>query len=101
MGTDITAVFPTAEIAIMGPEGAANVLYKSEIEKAADPQSKRMEKIQEYREEFANPYYAAERGWVDEIIDPKDTRQFLIRSLERLKNKAELRPGKRHGTIPL
>ena len=101
MGTDITAVFPMAEIAIMGPEGAANILYKKEIEKADNPQLKRMEKIEQYREEFASPFYAAERGWVDEIIDPKNTRQFLIRSLECLRNKKEIRPGKRHGTIPL
>ena len=101
MGTDLTAVFPTAEIAIMGPEGAANILYKKEIEEAKNPELKRIEKIEQYRKEFANPYYAAERGWVDEIVEPKNTRFFLIRSLERLRKKEEIRPCKKHGTIPL
>ncbi|RLB29089.1 MAG: methylmalonyl-CoA carboxyltransferase, partial [Deltaproteobacteria bacterium] len=101
VGTDVTAVLPTAEIAIMGPEAAANVLYKKEIEAADDPESMWQEKTRQYREEFANPYYAAERGWVDEVIEPKAIRPFIIRALERLKGKEEIRPKRKHGTIPL
>jgi acetyl-CoA carboxylase carboxyltransferase component len=101
MGTDITAVLPTAEIAIMGPEGAANVLYKNEIAKAENPQLERQKMIEQYRKEFANPYYAAERGWVDTIIEPRKMRPFLIGALERLEGKDEVRPKRKHGTIPL
>ncbi|MBW2637879.1 MAG: acyl-CoA carboxylase subunit beta, partial [Deltaproteobacteria bacterium] len=101
MGTDITAVLPTAEIAIMGPEGAANVLYRKEIEEAEDPQLERAEKIEQYKEEFANPYYAAERGWVDNIIEPEKMRPFLIDALERLEGKEEVQQKRKHGTIPL
>jgi len=101
VGTDLTVVLPTAEIAIMGPEAAANIIFKDEIEKAEDPESVRKEKIKQYRQEFANPYYAAERGWVDAIIEPKRIRPFLIVSFERLKGKEETRPNKKHGTIPL
>jgi len=101
MGTDITAVLPTAEIAIMGPEGAANILYKKEIEKSENPELIWQEKTKLYREEFANPYYAAERGWVDEIIEPKKMRLFLIDALESLKCKKKNRPKRKHGTIPL
>jgi acetyl-CoA carboxylase carboxyltransferase component len=101
VGTDLTAVLPSAEIAIMGPEGAANVIFKEEIEKAEDPQAMREEKVQQYREQFANPYVAAEKGWIDAIIEPKEIRPFLINSLERLKGKQEMRPQRKHGTIPL
>ena len=101
MGTDITAVLPTAEIAIMGPEGAANILYKKDIEQADNAELIRKDKTRHYREEFANPYYAAEKGWVDEIIEPKRMRPFLIGALDRLKGKKEIRPKRKHGTIPL
>jgi len=101
VGTDITAALPTAEIAIMGPEAAANVLYKKEIEEAEDPAAMREAKMRQYRKEFANPYYAAERGWVDEIIEPRKMRPFLIRALEKLKGKQDIRPWRKHGTIPL
>jgi acetyl-CoA carboxylase carboxyltransferase component len=101
VGTDLTAVLPTAEIAIMGPEGAANIIFKEEIEKAENPEAMREEKVRQYREQFANPYVAAEKGWIDVIIEPKEIRPFLITSLERLRGKQERRPEKKHGTIPL
>lgn len=98
---DVVYAWPTAEMAVMGPEGAANIIFRDEIEKAKDPQSVRAEKIRQYREEFANPYLAAEKGWVDAIIEPRKIRPFLITSLERLQGKEETRPTKKHGTIPL
>ena len=101
VGTDFTIALTTAEIAIMGPEAAANVIFKDEIARAEDPKAMRIQKVNEYREKFANPYVAAEEGWIDAIIEPKAMRSTLIQAFERLKGKAELRPGKRHGSIPL
>jgi len=101
VGTDLTIALTTAEIAIMGPEAAANVIFKDEIAQAEDPKAMRARKVAEYREKFANPYVAAEEGWIDAIIEPKEMRSFLIASFERLKGKVELRPAKRHGSIPL
>ena len=101
VGTDLTVALPTAEIALMGPEGAAQIIFKNEIEKAENPEVMRVEKIKQYREQFANPYVAAERGWIDTIIEPQKIRPFLITSLERIKGKEETRPRRRHGTIPL
>ena len=101
VGTDLTIALTTAEIAIMGPEAAANVIFKDEIAKAEDPKAMRIQKVTEYREKFANPYVAAEEGWIDAIIEPKEVRAFLIAAFERLKGKAELRPAKKHGIIPL
>jgi methylmalonyl-CoA decarboxylase subunit alpha len=101
VGTDLTAVLPMTEMGLMGPDGAVNVLFKEEIEKADDPKAMRAEKIRLYREEFANPYKAAGKGWVDAIIEPKEMRPFLIASLERLRGKQEMRPKRKHGTIPL
>ena len=101
VGTDLTIALTTAEIAIMGPEGAANIIFKDEIARAEDPKAMRIQKIDEYRQKFANPYVAAEEGWIDAIIEPKVLRSYLIAAFERLKGKVELRPGKRHGTIPL
>jgi methylmalonyl-CoA decarboxylase subunit alpha len=101
VGTDITAALPTAEIAVMGPQGAADIIFKDEIEKAADREAMRCKKIQEYRDTFANPYLAARSGWLDTIIEPRTIRPFLIRSLERLEGKSLIRPSRKHGTIPL
>lgn len=101
VGTDFTAVLPSAEIAIMGPEGAVNILFKDEIEKAENPKAIWEEKVRLYREQFANPYVAAEKGWIDIIIQPKEIRPFLITSLERLRGKEKARPKRKHGTIPL
>jgi len=101
VGTDFTIALTTAEIAIMGPEAAANVIFKDEIARAEDPKAMRVEMVSEYRQKFANPYVAAEEGWIDAIIAPKMMRSYLIAAFESLKGKTELRPGKRHGSIPL
>jgi acetyl-CoA carboxylase carboxyltransferase component len=101
LGTDLVFAWPTAEIAVMGPEGAANIIFRKEIQNADDPISKRQEKIQEYREQFANPYRAAARGYIDDVIEPEATRPYLISALEMLQSKRENRPPKKHGNIPL
>ena len=101
LGTDLVFAWPTAEIAVMGPEGAANIIFRKDIEKSADPISYRQEKIQEYRERFTNPYPAAARGYIDDIIEPEATRPRLINALEMLQSKRETRPPKKHGNIPL
>lgn len=101
LGPDAIYAWPTAEIAVMGPEGAANIIYKKEIESAEDPAEMWAQKSAEYREKFSNPYIAAARGFVDSVIDPRHTRKYLINSLRTLKNKKEKRLQKRHGNIPL
>ncbi|MBN1827117.1 MAG: acyl-CoA carboxylase subunit beta [Candidatus Eisenbacteria bacterium] len=101
MGADRICAWPTAEIAVMGAEGAVNILYRKEIEEAEDPRAERNRRVQEYRETFSNPYVAASRGMVDDIIEPADTRVYLAASLEVLRAKRELRPQKKHGLIPL
>jgi propionyl-CoA carboxylase beta chain len=98
---DFNFAYPTAEIAVMGAEGAANVLYAKEISKAADPAAKRNEIIAEYNEKFANPYVAAGLGYVDEVIMPRETRKKLLRALNLLEGKRESMPPKKHGNIPL
>src|SRR4051795_3317547 len=99
--TDVNYAWPTAEIAVMGPEGAVDIVYKRELEKAADPQAVRAAKIAEFREKFANPYVAAERGFVDEVIRPRQTRAKLIAALATLDTKRDKNPPKKHGNIPL
>jgi propionyl-CoA carboxylase beta chain len=99
--TDVNYAWPSAEIAVMGAEGAVNILYKREIERAADPAKARAEKIAEFREKFANPYVAAERGYVDEVIRPRATRGRLIQALATLERKRDKNPPKKHGNIPL
>ena len=99
--TDINFAYPTAEIAVMGAEGAAGVLYRKEINGAANPDEFRRSKISEFEDKFANPYIAAERGFIDEIIMPADTRPKLIRALSLLQNKRDSNPPKKHGNIPL
>ncbi|TAK15635.1 MAG: acyl-CoA carboxylase subunit beta [Acidobacteria bacterium] len=99
--TDFNYAFPTAEIAVMGSEGAVNVLYRREIEQAADPAAYRAEKTAEFREKFANPFVAASRGFVDEVIRPRETRTKLIAALASTANKREKLPPKKHGNIPL
>ncbi len=101
LGADRVAAWPTSEIAVMGAQGAVNVLFRSEIKNAADPQSKRHELIAGYREQFSTPYEAARRGMVDAVIEPKKTRAYLSVALESLRNKRDLRPQKKHGLIPL
>ena len=99
--TDFNYAWPTAEIAVMGPEGAVNVLFKRELETAADSVRARAEKVAEFREKFANPYIAAARGFLDEVIQPRHTRRKLITALNRLENKRDRNPPKKHGNIPL
>lgn len=98
---DINFAYPSAEIAVMGPEGAVNIVFKKEIEAAEDPAKKEAEMIEEYRRTFASPYRAAERGFIDEIILPEQTRPKLIKALESLKNKRDRMPSKKHDNLPL
>jgi propionyl-CoA carboxylase beta chain len=99
---DVNLAYPTSEIAVMGPEGAVNILYRRELDRAAgDGGALRAEKIREYREKFANPYVAAERGYVDEVIEPRDTRARLVAALDILRTKRDANPPKKHGNIPL
>ena len=98
---DVNLAFPTAEIAVMGPDGAVNILFKKDIEKSQTPEERRKELQSDYREKFANPYRAAELGYVDEVIDPAVTRLRLIRSFEMLANKRQSNPPKKHSNIPL
>lgn len=101
LGADQVLAWPNAEIAVMGPEGAANIIFRKEIRESANPQQTRDQKIAEYREKFANPYIAASRGYVDDVIDPAETRVRLIAALEMLISKRESRPAKKHGNIPV
>ena len=98
---DINYAWPTAEIAVMGPDGAVNIIFRGEISKAEKPDEKKKELVQDYRDKFANPYVAAARGYLDDVIDPRDTRPKLIKALEMLKNKVDHLPPKKHGNIPL
>ena len=99
--TDANFAFPTAEIAVMGPEGAVNVLYRRELAAAEDPEALRAERVASFRDKFANPYIAAERGWIDAIIRPRETRSKLIKALLALDTKVDRNPPKKHGNIPL
>jgi len=101
IGADVNYAWPTAEIAVMGPKGAVNVLYRDELDAADDPDELREQLIDEYREEFANPYTAADRGYLDAVIEPTETRPRLIADLEMLASKREDTPDKKHGNIPL
>ena len=101
IGGDLALAWPTAEIAVMGPEGAVNIIHRKDIEKAENPAGLRQEKIDQYREKYASPYLAAARGWVDEVIDPRETRYHVIRNLQMLEMKQVDGPRKKHGNIPL
>ena len=101
LGADFCLAWPTAEIAVMGPEGAVNIVNRRDIEAAEDQNAKRAELVENYRERYANPYIAAARGWVDEVIDPRDTRAFIIKGLELASNKRVQRLMRKHGNIPL
>jgi propionyl-CoA carboxylase beta chain len=98
---DVNLAWPTAEIAVMGPDGAVNIVNKKEVEKAEDPAARRTELIAEYQRKFANPYVAAERGFVDDVIEPAETRARLIKSLRMLVTKREAVPARKHGNMPL
>jgi methylmalonyl-CoA decarboxylase subunit alpha len=101
MGADVVLAFPNAAVAVMGAEGAANIIYRREIQKSDTPEATRAEKIAEYKRAFDNPYVAASRGYIDDVIHPEDTRVQLIQHLEMLSEKREERPFKKHGNIPL
>jgi acetyl-CoA carboxylase carboxyltransferase component len=101
LGADMAFAWPTAEIAVMGAAGAANIIHRKEISQAEDSATKRQEKIQEYEELFSNPYQAANRGYIDAVIEPAETRARLIDALEVLCAKRETRPPKKHGNIPM
>ena len=99
--TDINFAWPTAEIAVMGPEGAVNIVYRRELAAAADQDAVRRQKTEEFRERFANPFIAAERGYIDDVIEPRETRPRIIRALKMLETKVDTMPRKKHGNIPL
>ncbi len=99
--SDVNLAWPSAEIAVMGPDGAVNIIFRKELEKAKDPVKRKAELVADYREKFASPYVAAERGYIDDVIEPKETRPRLINALEMLSNKRDGNPAKKHGNIPL
>ncbi len=101
IGADLNFAWPTAEIAVMGAKGASEIIFKKEISEAADPEAKLQEKVDEYTSKFANPYRAAHRGFIDEVIFPSETRQKLIKAFRMLENKVDKLPRKKHGNIPL
>ena len=101
LGADVVYAWPGAEIAVMGPDGAANIIFRKDIAAADDPEAARAEKIADYRSKFANPYAAAKRGYVDDVIDPAETRRKLMHALDMLSTKRETRPPKKHGNIPV
>jgi propionyl-CoA carboxylase beta chain len=101
IGADLAYAWPSAEIAVMGPAPAVNIIYRKEIEAAGDSEARRQELVDEYTERLANPYAAAERGYVDDVIDPRDTRRVLIDGLEMLRTKREQLPQRKHGNSPL
>ncbi|MGQ0668430.1 MAG: carboxyl transferase domain-containing protein, partial [Actinomycetota bacterium] len=98
---DVSFAWPTAEIAVMGPEGAVNIVFRKQIEKAEDPASRKRELIAEYQRKFANPYVAAERGFIDDVIEPAETRPRLVKALRMLSTKRDAVPPRKHGNIPL
>jgi acetyl-CoA carboxylase carboxyltransferase component len=98
---DLNLAWPTAEIAVMGPDGAVNIIFRRELEEAEDPEARKEELVAEYRERFANPFAAARRGYVDDVIEPRETRPRLINALQMLQNKRDSNPPKKHGNIPL
>jgi acetyl-CoA carboxylase carboxyltransferase component len=101
IGADIAFAWPSAEIAVMGPAGAVNIIFRREIEAAPDSALRQAELVEEYTERFANPYQAAERGYVDDVIDPRDTRRALVRAFAMLRTKREQLPARKHGNSPL
>jgi acetyl-CoA/propionyl-CoA carboxylase carboxyl transferase subunit len=101
IGADVNYAWPSAELAVMGPRGAVNILYSDELAEAEDPEARREERIEEYREQFANPYTAADRGFVDDVLEPKETRPQLVSDLEMLRSKRTSNPDRKHGNIPL
>jgi propionyl-CoA carboxylase beta chain len=101
LGADINVAWPTAQIAVMGAQGAVNILHRKKLAKADDPEELRAELVQEYEDTLLTPYLAAERGYIDSVIPPSQTRAYVIRALRMLRNKRESLPPKKHGNIPL
>lgn len=101
LGTDVTYAWPSAEIAVMGAEGAVNILFKKQITSASDPEQERLKLVNDYRDRFNNPYYAARAGYVDDIIEPRETRPKIIASLAALRDKVSFAPQRKHGNIPV
>ena len=101
IGADLAYAWPTAELAVMGPQGAVEIVYRRELQQAADPAVRRAELVAEYTEKYANPYNAAERGYVDDVIDPAETRQKIVAGLRMLRTKREELPRRKHGNVPL
>src|SRR5690606_2915573 len=101
IGADLNFAWPTAEIAVMGAKGASEIIFKNEIKQAADPAQKLLEKEAEYAEKFANPFEAAQRGFIDEVILPRETRRKLLKAFSMLENKKVERADRKHGNIPL
>ncbi len=101
LGADINLAWPTAQIAVMGAQGAVNILYRNQLKEADDPEARRAELVTEYDDTLANPYVAAERGYVDAVISPHETRVEVVRALRLLRTKRETLPAKKHGNIPL
>jgi acetyl-CoA carboxylase carboxyltransferase component len=101
IGADLAYAWPSAELAVMGPQGAVDIVYRRELQTAANPDQRRSELVDEYVERYANPYVAAERGYVDDVIDPADTRRILVRALDILRSKREQLPSRKHGNVPL
>ncbi len=101
VGCDLSLAWPSAEIAVMGPEGATDIVHRREIQSAADPETRRAELVEDYKDQFANPWIAAERGYIDDVIDPAETRIKMIAGLEMLATKQEELPRRKHGNVPL
>ena len=101
VGADFAFAWPSAELAVMGPQGAVEVVHRRELSSSEDPETRRRELVDEYIDRYANPYIAAERGFVDDVIDPADTRKILIASFELLRTKREELPRRKHGNVPL
>jgi len=101
IGADLAYAWPTAELAVMGPQGAVEIVYRRELQQAADPVARRAELVSDYTEKYANPYNAAERGYIDDVIDPAETRIKLIAGLKMLQTKRAELPRRKHGNMPL
>jgi acetyl-CoA carboxylase carboxyltransferase component len=101
IGADLAFAWPTAELAVMGSSGAVEIVYRRDLLEAKDPVTRRAELIEDYEERYVNPYLAAERGFVDDVIDPAETRRVVARSLDLLRSKREQLPKRKHGNVPL
>jgi propionyl-CoA carboxylase beta chain len=101
LGSDINFAWPSAEIAVMGAQGAVNILYRKDLAEASDVDAKRKELVEDYTEKFSNPYLAAERGTIDSVIEPEDSRQYITKAFRTLKTKRDILPARKHGNIPL